>query len=952
MLLAYGLLLLKLLLIIAAAGAQSLADDRRALTDFFWATGGNSTWRKATNWLVDSAALTSVCDWHGVGCGPPLACMPANASAECRVISLLLRANSLTGSLPTSFGRLNALQSIDLAFNQIGGTLPVSIGMLTALRSLDLLSNRIGGTLPESLGALSALRWMYLSTNRFEGTIPAMPIGNMSSLYVLLLSFNRFTGHLDNLAELGRMPTLDRLDLSNNPFFGGPLPKWLLNMSTNLRALKLEGTGLVGALPLWIGQMSSLQEIDLSENNLDGTLPSVLGNLSRLIDLRLSFNPLLAGSIPNSIGDLSELTTLRLDGMALSGSVPRALRNCGKLISLNLNSNRLSGSMPSEILRIPSLTFLYLKSNMLSGSVLETGDLSPLLREIHLQENVFSGTVSSFIGNLTFLRTLNVSFNSIAGELPDSVGRLRRLKVIDIRSNQFSGRIPPRFGADCSEIYLGSNALMGQIPSTLCSASPMLTTIDFSNNQLNGFDPLALFSCPNLVSVDLSRNRLLQNVDLHGVVSLPRLVNLSSNLLGPELAKYVATSSATSPVASIDLSSNVFQCPLPNNYPLTIALLLSPCIQPWRQLLVYAAIFLGSFALCLAVSLVAVRSFTALSAFIRQSHVISFWVSWAGECVGLVLDALTLQLILSYLLVRIDHCASANLFGFFGPLTEADFLQYNCVADRSTAFPPDIKFAQFLAACQAMNKGTSYSDLLFQFKTVCSRTLPQCAFDPIEAACRTLHPELASDARGEVHVVFFRIVVAVAVFRVLMELARLVCVLVAHRRMSNLAVPANVSCCTRGHVTPVYWIAELVGTSIVSPLLYATSRAEFVVLHLQREPAPADFAFRALHAGLLTSIPLLGVNMWYLLRVAQYGVAPAGWLSLMKGMVLVPWLLFQAYRATRPGAGKHQRAGAREEFGIELGGKSAHPASVESPPDGNTALATGSIGLSDMAAPA
>jgi hypothetical protein len=44
-----------------------------------------------------------------------------------------------------------------------------------------------------------------------------------------------------------------------------------------------------------------------------------------------------------------------------------------------------------------------------------------------------------------------------------------------------------------------------------------------------------------------------------------------------------------------------------------------------------------------------------------------------------------------------------------------------------------------------------------------------------------------------------------------------------------------------------------------------------------------------------------------LLRVTQYGLAPPGWLSLMKGLVLVPALLYRSLRATRPDAGKHQR---------------------------------------------
>ena len=73
-------------------------------------------------------------------------------------------------------------------------------------------------------------------------------------------------------------------------------------------------------------------------------------------------------------------------------------------------------------------------------------------------------------------------------------------------------------------------------------------------------------------------------------------------------------------------------------------------------------------------------------------------------------------------------------------------------------------------------------------------------------------------------------------------------------------------------------------------------------------------------------MPLLGVNMWYLLRVAQYGLAPAGWLSLMKGIVLVPKLLFQAYRAARPDAGKHRRSAPAEGEG----GDKSHVRDVDS----------------------
>jgi hypothetical protein len=126
-------------------------------------------------------------------------------------------------------------------------------------------------------------------------------------------------------------------------------------------------------------------------------------------------------------------------------------------------------------------------------------------------------------------------------------------------------------------------------------------------------------------------------------------------------------------------------------------------------------------------------------------------------------------------------------------------------------------------------------------------------------------------------------------------------------------------------------MAEMVGNSALSPLLLlSASRAEFTALLLRREPTPADLALRTLLAGFLTAVPLLCVNMWYLLRVTQYGLAPAGWLSLMKGLVLVLRMLFQAYRTALPAADKHQRSAMPiSEPSVALASDAAVPTTIE-----------------------
>jgi hypothetical protein len=188
------------------------------------------------------------------------------------------------------------------------------------------------------------------------------------------------------------------------------------------------------------------------------------------------------------------------------------------------------------------------------------------------------------------------------------------------------------------------------------------------------------------------------------------------------------------------------------------------------------------------------------------------------------------------------------------------------------------------------------------------------------------------------HVVFTAFVLVAAVVRIALELLRAACVWAAYRRMQELSMPLVIRCGNVEGGSQLHWLAELVGTSVLSPLLFVASPAEFTVRLLQRSPTPADFAFRTVHAGLLSSLPLLFINTWYVLKVAQYGVAPAGWLSLMKGLVFVPHLLFQAFRATRAGAARHHRGGGIGNVGgadtidivevqLESFGESLHSAS-------------------------
>lgn len=86
--------------------------------------------------------------------------------------------------------------------------------------------------------------------------------------------------------------------------------------------------------------------LHLPENNLDGSVPVELGALSSLKDVNF-FNNKLAGSIPASMAVLNSLTSLQLGFNQFAGAVPGGVGRLRNLKFLDLRGNQLT-SMPTS----------------------------------------------------------------------------------------------------------------------------------------------------------------------------------------------------------------------------------------------------------------------------------------------------------------------------------------------------------------------------------------------------------------------------------------------------------------------------------------------------------------------------------------------------------------------------------------------------------------------------
>uniref|UniRef100_A0A2N9H8G0 Protein kinase domain-containing protein n=1 Tax=Fagus sylvatica TaxID=28930 RepID=A0A2N9H8G0_FAGSY len=184
----------------------------------------------------------SACDWVGIECdanqsyvyslrlpgvglvGP----IPPNTLgrlSQLRVLSL--RANRLTGQIPSDFSNLTLLRSFYVQDNALSGEFPPGLTQLTRLTRLDLSFNNFTGPIPFSINKLTRLTGLLLENNSFSGTLPSIsaPLANFS------VSNNKLNGSIpQTLSIFPDSSFAGNLDLcgkplnSCNPFFPSPAP--------------------------------------------------------------------------------------------------------------------------------------------------------------------------------------------------------------------------------------------------------------------------------------------------------------------------------------------------------------------------------------------------------------------------------------------------------------------------------------------------------------------------------------------------------------------------------------------------------------------------------------------------------------------------------------------------------------------------------------------------------
>ncbi|KAI4306050.1 hypothetical protein L6164_029362 [Bauhinia variegata] len=285
-----------------------------------------------------------------------------NNNSSCHVVSISLKSQNLSGTLPPEFSKFKYLTQLDLSRNLINGSFPPQWATMH-LQGLSVMGNRLSGPFPRVLTSITTLTNVSIEGNQFSGPIPM---------------------------EIGKLYRLEKLVLSSNAF-AGELPVAFSKL-TKLTDLRLSGNKFSGRIPDFISRWVLIEKLHMEGCSLEGPIPSSISALTKLSDLRITDLKGRVSTFPQ-LSNMESMKTLILRKCLIKGKIPGYIGEMEKLKLLDLSFNNLTGEIPHSFDHLKRVDFIYLIGNKLEGTI--PGWVLERNKNVDVSDNNFSWENSS-----------------------------------------------------------------------------------------------------------------------------------------------------------------------------------------------------------------------------------------------------------------------------------------------------------------------------------------------------------------------------------------------------------------------------------------------------------------------------------------------------------------------------------------------------------------------------